>query len=343
MRFTAAFALAVLAAMLCFGAAVSAVLWLDARAEQRAHPDANADDFDDLHRALAAMAVVSPGVILAAALLGNLLSRRALAPLREASRRARQARDTGGLLELPHAGRGDEWDELAQTLNALLADGRASMERIQRFTADAAHELRNPLTTVLGEAEVALRSPGLEAEQEVAWSAVRDEAERLRRLLEALLALARTDGRSSLSWEEVPLDEVVAEAVARAAASSPALPIRVTGRTGRVRGVDTLLVRAVENLLDNALRHARSKVELALSEEEGSAVLRVRDDGPGVPPEAKARLFERFFRADPSGEATGFGLGLAIVQSIVELHGGTVRYVEQEPGACFELKLPAGR
>ena len=344
-RLTAAFALAVLGALLCFGAAVIAVLWSDAAAEQRANPALKAEGFEDARKALDAMLVVSPFVIAAAALLGNVLAGKAVAPIREASRRARVAHATGSPLELPRAREGEEWDDLAQTLNALLADARASFERIQRFTADAAHELRNPVTTVLGEADLALRNAALAPSAREAWSAVKDESERLRRLLDALLSLARGDaGRLLLAREEVDLDALTDTLVAARAPHAQAKPplLRRQGSGGRVRGDPALLRRALENLVENALRHATHEVTVALATDPQGAQVTVSDDGPGIPAALREQVFERFFRVAQTANAPGAGLGLSISRAIAVAHGGSLRCVEAAHGARFELWLPRG-
>ena len=341
-RLTAAFALAVLGALLCFGAAVIAVLWADEAAEQRANPGLEGEGFEDVWKALDAMLVVSPFVIAAAALLGNLLAGKAVAPIREASRRARIAHATGSPLELPRAREGEEWDDLAQTLNALLSDARASFERIQRFTADAAHELRNPVTTVLGEADLALRSASLAPSAQVAWAAVKDESERLRRLLDGLLSLARGDaGQLLLAREEVDLDALT-DALIAAPPPVQARPLLLTrqGEGGTMRGDRALLRRALENLVENALRHATHEVTVALASDPLGIQVTVSDDGPGIPAALREQVFERFFRVAQTSNATGAGLGLSITRAIAVAHGGTLRCVEAARGARFELWLP---
>jgi two-component system heavy metal sensor histidine kinase CusS len=342
-RLTAAFALAVLGALLCFGAAVIAVLWADEAAEQRANTGPQTEGFEDVWKALDAMLAVSPLVIAAAALLGNLLAGKAVAPIREASRRARIAHASGSPLELPRAREGEEWDDLAQTLNALLADARASFERIQRFTADAAHELRNPVTTVLGEADLALRGAALEADARVAWAAVKDESERLRRLLDGLLSLARGDaGQLLVAQEEVDLDALTDALVAAHAPHPPARPLVLTrrGTGGTVRGDKALLRRALENLVENALRHATREVAVVLASDPMGVQVTVSDDGPGIPVALRERVFERFFRVAQTANVTGAGLGLPISRAIAVAHGGTLRCVEAAHGARFELWLP---
>ena len=215
------FAAAVAIALMVTGGAVIGVLVLQARAErasdlsQDRQPEE--DEFGAVRKAAAAMAIVAPLAIAGAALLGLALARRALAPMREAGRRAAAARASDLNLTLPKTGAADEWDELAGTLNSLLEDARGSLLRMRRFTADAAHELRTPVTTIIGEAEVALRRDRGVEELRSALATVKTEGERLATLLEALLALARADAGTLLASKTVAsLDEIVARSVERA-------------------------------------------------------------------------------------------------------------------------------
>jgi two-component system heavy metal sensor histidine kinase CusS len=304
------------------------------------------DDLLVVPRAAAAMAIVAPLTIAAAAVLGLYLARRALAPMREASRRVAAARASELDLTLPVTGADDEWDDLASTLNALLADARGSMFRVRRFTADAAHELRTPVTTILGEAEVALRRKRTEEELRTALVTVKDEAERIAQLLEALLSLARADAGTLLSSKAVlPLGEVLEAAVARArerASQRGHAAIRVESAPANVlvEGNRPLLSRALENLLDNALRHARDQVTVTVAADGTTARVRVADDGPGISPDLVSSLFERFARGDRARSGEGFGLGLSISRAIAQAHGGTLELRPSSSGASFELALP---
>jgi len=197
------FAAAVAIALMVTGGAVIGVLVLQARAErasdlsQDRQPEE--DEFGAVRKAAAAMAIVAPLAIAGAALLGLALARRALAPMREAGRRAAAARASDLNLTLPKTGAADEWDELAGTLNSLLEDARGSLLRMRRFTADAAHELRTPVTTIIGEAEVALRRDRGVEELRSALATVKTEGERLATLLEALLARHQQQDLGSLA------------------------------------------------------------------------------------------------------------------------------------------------
>ena len=349
-RLAMLFATAVGAALLVSAAATIGVIALQMEAhrqdEIRRGLPADDDDLLVVPRAAAAMAIVAPLAIAGAAVLGLYLARHALAPMREASRRVAAARASDLDLTLPVTGAADEWDDLASTLNALLADARGSMFRVRRFTADAAHELRTPITTILGEAEVALRRKRTEEELRAALVTVKEEAERIAQLLEALLSLARADAGTLLSSRAVlPLGDVIEAAVARArerASLNGRAAIRVESAPTNVlvEGNRLLLSRALENLLDNAVRHARAQVTVTIATDGITARVRVADDGAGISPELVSSLFERFARGDRARSGEGFGLGLSISRAIAQAHGGTLELHPSSSGALFELALP---
>jgi two-component system heavy metal sensor histidine kinase CusS len=344
------FASAVGAALLVSAAATIGVIALETETHRRDEISrglpADDDDLLVVFRAAAAMAIVAPLAVAGAAVLGLYLARRALAPMREASRRAAAARASELDLTLPVTGAGDEWDDLASTLNALLADARGSMFRVQRFTADAAHELRTPVTTILGEAEVALRRNRSEAELRAALGTVKEEAQRIAQLLEALLSLARADAGTLLSSRSVlPLGDILESTVARArerASQSGYAGVRVdcAGTNALVEGNRPLLSRVLENLLDNAVRHARARVTVTVASDGTTARVRVADDGAGISPELVPSLFERFARGDRARSGEGFGLGLSIARAIAQAHGGALDLRPSPAGALFELSLP---
>lgn len=216
-------------------------------------------------------------------------------------------------------------------------------QRQQRFVADASHELRSPLTRIRTRLEVDLAHPGTRAPAESA-AAVLDETKGMQRLVDDLLHLARADvGAVEQRTQPVDLDELVLEE-ARAADTSNGVTIDVSRVSGaEVVGDPAQLARLVRNLLDNAVRHARSAVRVAVSEEDGSALVEVTDDGPGIPPDRRAEVFERFTRLDAarSSGTGGTGLGLAIARDIAERHGGRISAAEAPGGgARFVVRLP---
>ncbi|MBD0670907.1 sensor histidine kinase [Streptomyces sp. CBMA156] len=241
---------------------------------------------------------------------------------------------------------GDEITRMARTTNATLDRLERSAAQQQRFVADASHELRSPIAALRTNLEVSLAHP-----ERTDWPAATQEAltsvERLQQLTEDLLFLARgshpaTAGRLS----SVDLSAVLRELADQC---RPALGARVALRVDApepvlVHGSRIRLHRLARNLLDNARRHAAAEVVLSARRTGHHCVLEVRDDGPGVPPEDRERIFEPFTRLDEarSRDAGGSGLGLAIAADIATRHGGTLRVAPARSGARFVLELPAG-
>jgi signal transduction histidine kinase len=236
---------------------------------------------------------------------------------------------------------------LAHTMNAMLGRLQESAERQRRFVADAAHELRTPLARMRTELEVDRAHPG-SADPAATSRSVLDETVGLQRLVDDLLLLARGDAGALDGARHAPvdLDELVGRLAARARSTGADVDVRAV-RPVQVLGDATQLERAVANLLDNAVRHARSRVTVSLDgADPGPAELVVRDDGPGIAPEDRERVFERFTRLDDarSTGSGGAGLGLPIARDIAERHGGTL-HVEPDgsAGARLVLRLPVAR
>jgi two-component system OmpR family sensor kinase len=247
-----------------------------------------------------------------------------------------------------------EVGRLGMALNAMLAqieaafeERRASENRLRRFVADASHELRTPLTSIRGYAELFRRGADSRPE-DLAKSMQRIEVEAARMgvLVDDLLLLARLDQGRPLEREPVDLARIVEEAVDSARAVEPDRPIDLDVRApASVRGDEGRLRQAVDNLLDNVRVHTpvRSPVRVKVEQDDNAVVLSVKDEGPGLPSEVANRVFERFYRGDPSRSRSmgGAGLGLSIVAAIIEAHGGTVTVRSEEgAGATFEVRLP---
>jgi two-component system, OmpR family, sensor kinase len=251
----------------------------------------------------------------------------------------------------------DEVTSLSRSLNTMLARvessfavREASEERMRQFVADASHELRTPLATVHGYAELfrqgAIPTEGVPG----AMERIEAESDRMSGLVEDLLTLARIDDVPDVEVGPVDLTVLAADAVADARVRAPQRRIALLGLDGPVgptvvRGSEPRLRQVVTNLVANALRHTPdgSPVEVAVGRDADGVALEVRDHGPGVPPEVATKVFERFYRADPSrgrGAGGGSGLGLAIVAAIVAQHHGRVG-VAQTPGggATFVVRL----
>jgi signal transduction histidine kinase len=238
----------------------------------------------------------------------------------------------------------DEVGRLARTMNAMLDRLESAAATQQRFVADASHELRSPLAALQTTLEVALAHPDSSPWPEVASGALH-EARRLQTLVEDLLVLARTDEATAVGSPSqiVDLDETVFAEVERQAFGSPVRFDLHQVSGGRVQVNEQQLARVVQNLLANAARHAASQVTVELSTEGDEVVLVIADDGPGIAPSDRLRIFERFARLDEgrSHDAGGTGLGLAIVDGIVKAHRGSIAVIDSRYGARFEVRFPA--
>jgi signal transduction histidine kinase len=289
------------------------------------------------------LAVVFPTVLAVLAALIWAVVGRALRPV-EAIRTEVASISAAALdRRVPAPPGNDEIARLAGTMNAMLERVEESHRRQQRFVADAAHELRSPLTSIRSELEVDLANPA-GADHEATHRSVLEEAERLSRLVDSLLFLAKADAGEGLRvMSNVDLDEIVLRE-SRALRLRGAMAVDTSAVSGaQLRGDADQLTRAVRNLLDNAGRHARSTVTVSLSEGDGGVTLVVADDGPGVPAGLADRVFERFVRVDDarSRDHGGAGLGLAITREIVQRHGGTIALDGGGPGARFVTRFPS--
>jgi signal transduction histidine kinase len=340
-RLALAFAGAVAAAMLLFGGVLLGVVAYNEGHGRVVWPSDD-NDVSSVEHVIYALVAAIPLVIAAAAGLGLVFARTALRPMREASARARAARASELDLSLPVTGNGDEWDELAQTLNTLLADARAGLARVRGFTADAAHELKTPLTAMMGTAEVALRRERPASEYRASLEEMRSDAERLSKLVEALLTLARADA-GVLVPKPQPVDvvQLVKDAAQRAKSVRPdaAVDIEVPVDGVRTSGDPVLLGRVLDNLLENAARYGAAPYAVRLQVDGGTAFVEVQDQGPGIKADFVPRLFLRFAHGEARA-GQGQGLGLAISRAIAGAHKGSLELLPSEKGARFRLGLP---
>ena len=312
-------------------------------------------------RLLVTTGALSALVLAASALLGWFAVRRAFRPLTQIEDTA--AAFAGGDLtrRIPVRAADDEVTSLSRSLNAMLAQiessfavREASEDRMRQFVADASHELRTPLATVRGYAELhrqgALSKP---EDTRAAMERIESESGRMSGLVEDLLTLARLDEEPTTAMAEVDLTVLAADATADARAREPERRISLTGLAGPVDatvvwGSESRLRQVVTNLVANAIRHtpAGTPIELAVGVDGSDGVLEVRDHGDGIPSGTAHRVFERFYRADPSRGRTaggGNGLGLAIVAAIVAAHRGRVGVQETTGGgATFVVRIPTG-
>jgi len=288
------------------------------------------------------------GGALVALLAGVWLARRAMRPIERLTRTAQEialTRDPSQRIPVPHAD--DEIADLARTLDDMLQglessreETEAALARQRQFVADASHELRTPLTSVLVNLE--LLADVLDGERgEAAQSALRS-SRRMRRLVQDLLLLARADARREQPHSPTDLGQVLVEAASELepAAGEHRLTISARAHT-EVNGSRDDLHRLILNLVENAMRHTPpgTEVRASVSIQGDEVLLIVEDDGPGIPPELRERIFERFVRAE--GDRGGsFGLGLSIVRAVTLAHDGTVTVEDARPGARFIVRLP---
>lgn len=300
--------------------------------------------FRDLLYALA------PLFLVLAALGGYWLSRRALAPVDQITHAARSigAQDLSRRLALPRAS--DELQRLAATLNEMLARIETAFQRITQFTADASHELRTPVSVMRTNAEIVLRKPRTEAEYREALSRILDESEKVSRMIEQLLLLARADSAAGLlpmtrNDLAAAFDSACREARVLADAKNVNFQVEVPQNPVWVQGDTASLERLFMILLDNAVKYTASggQIDVHLSSDDGFAVADIRDTGTGIAPEDLGHVFDRFYRADRarSRESGGTGLGLAIGRWIAEAHRGEIR-VESAvgKGSTFQVRIP---
>jgi two-component system OmpR family sensor kinase len=246
---------------------------------------------------------------------------------------------------LPVPGARDEVRALAEELNALLARRDEAVARLERFTGDAAHELRSPVAAIRAQAEVAVAHPDPELAEETLRS-VAVEAERLTALLADLLALARADAGQRPSARPVDLAAAARAAIGRQNRHGAVVKL-VAPAPAAVAASPGEVALVLDNLLGNALRHARAVVQVGVLPAGRTVRLVVEDDGPGIPAADRDRVFDRFTRLEPDVESRaggGAGLGLALVAALVTGRGGTVAAGETAGGgARLEVRWPAAR
>lgn len=289
------------------------------------------------------LAIATPMLLVLLGLVLWIVTGRALQPVEAIRSRA----DLIGARDLdqrvPTTGAGDEIDRLAETMNRMLGRLQTASEQQRSFVADASHELKTPITGIVTQLEAATSAGTLEA-YEASSQVTLTEAHRMRRLVEDLLSLARGESdKSDRRKRLIDLDDIVLDEIRASRGSGHAVHAEQVS-AGQIRCNPDEARQIVRNLLDNAQRHAASKVQLGLTETDGVVRLTVSDDGPGIAPEDRDRVFDRFVRLDAARarQDGGSGLGLAIVQTLVEAHGGTITISDGAlKGASFVVEFPS--
>jgi two-component system OmpR family sensor kinase len=320
-----------------------------------AQPESSLDS--SLARLLVLEALITLAVLMAAAGLGRALVGVGLRPLNDVERTA-AAISAGDLDErIPVENPASEVGRVASALNAMLEQIHATVtqlsaseNRLRRFVADASHELRTPIAAISAYAQAFEQGAAQDlADLARVMSGIVRESERMTRLIEDLLLLARFDEPELLAPEPVELVGLAGEAIETSLAVGPAWPIRLEAdRAVEILGDRSALRQVIDNLLANVRAHTPpgTKAAVRVREEGELAIIEVADDGPGLGSDPSAAIFDRFFRLDPSRTRTtgGAGLGLAIVAAIATAHGGSVEVRAGHPrGAIFEVRLPSVR
>jgi two-component system OmpR family sensor kinase len=297
-------------------------------------------------RLLAVLLIAAPLLVGLLATAGWLVVRAALRPVDVLTREAAAISSLEADRALPSVPGDDEIARLARTLDGMLARLRVAFERERAFVDDASHELRSPIAVLRGELELALSATDEPAEVQRSLRAALSEAERLSRLAEDLLLLAR-ERAGSLVIRREPVDLLdLASTEARRLQPVLGLHIAVSGEPAIVQGDPERLRQVLANLAHNSATAGSTTVHVHVAREGSSATLEIADDGPGFPPAVRDSAFERFVRGDHARTpgASGAGLGLSIVRAVVAGHGGDVEARNGKPlgGAVVTVRLPLG-
>ena len=315
-------------------------------------PEEEAADESDFHESLSTLLWCGiPAAVLA---LGGgwWLMRRALTPVTALTAAAAEINEGNLRRQLPRSGNGDELDRLTEVFNAMTTRLDTSFQRVREFTLHASHELKTPLTVMHAELETALVEERLTPQARERLLSQLDEVRRLSTIVDVLTLLTKADaGQVRLASEPVAFDEVVRDvfADAQTLAHNAGLELKMSAcEAASVRGDRHRLRQLLLNLADNSIKYnaPRGSVEFALHRNHHSAEFSIANTGPGIPKDQLSRVFERFFRGDPShnNAVDGCGLGLSIAQWIVSAHSGEIQ-MESEPGkmTTVTVRLPLSK
>ncbi|MFH1156435.1 MAG: ATP-binding protein [Pseudomonadota bacterium] len=289
-------------------------------------------------------------IVVLSAASGWFLSRRALAGVQLVINTAQKISGTRLSDRVPETGTQDELDHLARTFNTMLVRIEILVTSMREMTDNIAHDLKSPIARIRGLAEVSLtQDSSREDLQQMAASTI-EESDRLLDMINTMLVISRTDsGEGGFRFEPVDITDLVAQAcdLFEAVAEDKGIGLVFSASQNLVAMADTaMLQRAVANIIDNALKYTPSGGSVAVSVEKGSSgalKIRVADTGHGILPQDLNRIFDRFYRGDPSRSQQGSGLGLSLVKAVVSEHGGSVEVTSaQGQGSTFLITLPIG-
>ena len=305
--------------------------------------------FHLLHSLVVILLIVTPVVLLGAAVGGHLLMAGPLRPVVALTEKAESIgrKELGERLPIIHSG--DELERLSLALNRMIDRLEEALAHNQRFSADASHELRTPLTIIRGELEALLEIPGLATQAMEGISSALDESDRMSRIVHNLMTISRLDsGGERMEMRPLELAGVVKTTLDHMSLLADEKGIRVTCDAATpvwVTGDAMRLKQVIVNIVDNAIKYTaeNGNIVVSLQAQDEKAVLAVTDTGIGIPAESLPFVFERFYRTDKarSRESGGTGLGLAIVKAICSAHDGTVSVESSEnQGSTFRVQLP---
>lgn len=311
-------------------------------------------DLGDFHSRMAELRSAYVVVLLVVLVLvagGSwLVARRALRPVTALTRIAEGVTARGLDQRIPTMVGDAEFNRLVAVFNAMLDRLEMSFQQATRFSADASHELKTPLARLQLELEQALHEAPPGSHPEEVYTSLLDEVSRLKGIVEKLLLLSLADaGRLELALESVDLTRLVASVAEDCREQAPHLAVEQSIASGvEVRAEAPLLEQALRNLASNAIKynHDGGRIRIELVAEDNRALVRLANTGPGIPPAHRGRLFERFYRAEPSrsGHIQGVGLGLSLAREIIRAHRGELELESSESGlTTFRLQLPARR
>jgi signal transduction histidine kinase len=278
-------------------------------------------------------------------LLGWLLSRRALAFVENVSTTG--ARFLAGNLEerVPLLGRDDEYERLAETINACFVEIEHVVRSLRAATDGMAHDLKTPLTRISARLELAEMRGASEVELRQIIADSRNDLAGLLRIIEDILNLARAEATTSVNFTDADLAAITADAVElyQPVAEDKGVTLELTSSPASIRGAPALLSQLVVNLLDNAVKYSPSggRVEVTVARQPDLAVLTVSDQGPGIPADRRIDVLSRFVRLDESRGMPGVGIGLSIVAAVARVHRATLDLQDNGPGLRVVVRFPA--